>query len=131
MKFEDLVELYEKKKKKYGKEAYKYISQILKEAKEIHKRDWEKRPTPNKDHEQSWRAFKGKNFEKLITYIIKKEIEELGLKVVEGSLLERSTTERELSNVKRNLLVDYGEFGSHLPDVDIIIYEPTAFKIMP
>ena len=32
--------------------------------------------------------------------------------------------------VKRNLLVDYGEFGSHLPDVDIIIYNPKDFKVI-
>ena len=27
----------------------------------------------------------------------------------------------ELGKIKRDLLVDYGEFGAHLPDVDIII----------
>jgi len=37
---------------------------------------------------------------------------------------------KELSMVKRNLLVDYGEFGSHLPDVDIIIYNPKDFKVI-
>jgi len=57
MKFEDLVRLYEEKeekKKKYGLEAYKHISELLKEAKKIHKRDWLKKPTPNKDHKQLW-----------------------------------------------------------------------------
>ena len=61
MKFEDLVRLYEEKeekKKKYGLEAYKHISELLKEAKEIHKKDWLKKPTPNKDHEQSWKPLK-------------------------------------------------------------------------
>ena len=133
MRFEDLVRLYEKKKKIYGVEAYKHISELLKEAKEIHKRDWLKKPTPNKDHEQSWRAFKGKNFEKLIMYIIKDEVESLGLKVVEGNTLERTNSRnlsRELSQVKRNLLVDYGEFGAHLPDVDIIIYDPKTLKVI-
>ncbi len=64
MKFEDLIKLYEKKKARYGAEAFRYISQLLREAKELHKKDWLKSPTPNKDHEQSWRAFKGKNLEK-------------------------------------------------------------------
>jgi len=133
MKFEDLVKLYEKKKEKYRTEAYKHISELLKEAKEIHKRDWLKKPTPDKDHEQSWRAFKGKNFEKLIIYIIKDEVESLGLKVVEGNTLERTNSRnlsKELSQVKRNLLIDYGEFGSHLPDVDIIIYDPKTLKVI-
>jgi len=133
MKFEDLIKLYRKKKEKYGNKAYKYISELLKEAKEMHKQDWLKNPTPNKDHEQSWRAFKGKSFEKLIMHIIKDEIESLGLKVVDGNILERTNSKnlsKELSQVKRNLLIDYGEFGSHLPDVDIIIYHPKSLKII-
>ncbi|MEM4704511.1 MAG: BsaWI family type II restriction enzyme [Candidatus Bathyarchaeia archaeon] len=133
MKFQDLVELYEAKKAQYGVNTYKHVSKLLQEAKEIHKKDWTKKPTPNEDHEQSWRAFKGKNLEKLVMYIIKEEIENLGLKIVEGNKLERTNSNNlslELSSVKRNLLIDYGEFGSHLPDVDIIIYHPKTYKII-
>lgn len=133
LKFQDLIALYEKKKATYGMEAYKHISELLEEAKTLHKIDWLKNPTPNKDHEQSWRAFKGKNLEKLVIYIIKDEVESLGLKIVEGNKLERTRNTNlsfELSSVKRNLLVDYGEFGSHLPDVDIVIYNPKTYKII-
>jgi type II restriction enzyme len=133
MQFSDLVKLYEEKKKKFGAETYRHISELLREAKELHKKDWEKHPTANRDHEQSWRAFKGKNLEKLIIYIIKDEVETLGLKVVSGNTMERTRSEnlsKELSLVKRNLLIDYGEFGSHLPDVDIIIYEPKTSKVI-
>jgi len=131
MKFEDLKNLYLKKKERLGVETYKHISKLLKEAKEIHKKDWLKHPTPNGDHEQSWRAFKGKNLEKLVQYIITDEVEELGLKVVNGNKLERTTKlSRELSQVKRNLAIDYGEFGLHLPDVDIIIYNPQNYKVL-
>lgn len=130
MKFEDLIELYQEKKEQFGVETYKHISELLKEAKEIHKRDWLEHPTPNGDHEQSWRAFKGKNLEKLVQYIITDEVEEIGLKVVNGNQLERSTNlSGELSQVKRNLAIDYGEFGLHLPDVDIIIYDPQTCKV--
>lgn len=133
MKFQDLIALYEKKKAMYGVETYRHISELLDEAKELHKKDWMLKPTPNKDHEQSWRAFKGKNLEKLVVHIIKDEVESLGLKIVEGNKLERTSSNNlsfDLSSVKRNLLVDYGEFGSHLPDVDIIIYNPRTFKII-
>ncbi len=51
MKFEDLKNLYLEKKDKFGSESYKHISELLKEAKELHKQDWLKHPTPNKDHE--------------------------------------------------------------------------------
>lgn len=133
MKFEDLLKLYQKKKEQFGSDVFEHISELLKEAKEIHKKDWLKSPTPNRDHEQSWRAFKGKNLEKLILYIIKDEVEKLGLKVAEGNTLERTSTKNlseELNQVKRNLLIDYGEFGAHLPDVDIVIYNPKNRKII-
>jgi len=133
LKFKDLIPLYEKKKQKYGTTTYKHISELLQEAKELHKKDWLKKPTPGKDHEQSWRAFKGKNLEKFVIYIIKDEVESLGLKVVDGNKLEKTKSTNlsfELSSVKRNLLVDYGEFGSHLPDVDIVIYNPKTYKIL-
>lgn len=133
MKFEDLLNLYRKKEKQFGSDAFKHISELLQEAKELHKKDWLKSPTKSRDHEQSWRAFKGKNLEKLILSIIESEVGKLGLKVVNGSALERTKSEnlsKELSRVKRNLLIDYGEFGSHLPDVDIIIYDPKNYEII-
>jgi len=133
MTFEDLIKLYEEKKKQYKTDAFKHVSELLREAKELHKKDWQKSPTPDKDHEQSWRAFKGKNLEKLVIYIIKDEVESLGLKIIEGNTLERTNSSNlpeELNRVKRNLLIDYGEFGSHLPDVDIIIYEPKTYEII-
>lgn len=68
MDFQELIKLYEKKKEQYGKDTFRYVSQLLKEAKDLHKKGWLKFPTPNKDHEQSWRAFKGKNLEKLVIY---------------------------------------------------------------
>ena len=131
MNFEDLKNLYLKKKEKFGTDTYKHISELLKETKEIHRQDWLKNPTPNRDHEQSWRAFKGKNLEKLVQYIITDEVEGLGLKVVNGNKLERTVNlSKELSQVKRNLAIDYGEFGLHLPDVDIIIYNPKNCKVL-
>jgi len=79
MIFEDFKKLYLQKKKQFGANTYKHISQLLKEAKVFHKKDWLKNPTKEGDHEQSWRAFKGKNLEKLIQFIITKEVEDLGL----------------------------------------------------
>lgn len=37
MKFEDLKNLYLSKKENFGADTYKHISQLLREAKEIHK----------------------------------------------------------------------------------------------
>jgi type II restriction enzyme len=133
MKIKDLIDLYEKKRKTYGTDAYKHTSELFTEAKALHYKDWKKHPTAKNDHEQSWRAWKGKNLEKLVLYMLKKEIETLGLKIIEGNKLERTSSQnlpRDLSQVKRNLLVDFGVFGSHLPDVDLVVYEPKNLKIL-
>ena len=128
MTIEDLISLYEEKKKVVGNNAYRFISKILQYAKEQHKQDF-----IGNDHEQSWRAFKGKNLEKLIEHIIVDEVRNLGLDVINGNSLERTNganLPKLLSTVKRNLLVDYGEFGAHLPDVDIIIFNPADGKVI-
>jgi type II restriction enzyme len=129
--FDNLKKLYADKKNVFGSKTYKHISSVLREAKEIHKRDWLKAPTQKGDHEQSWRAFKGKNLEKLIEHIITDEVEQLGLKVINGNKLDRTIKlSKELSQVKRNLAIDYGEFGLHLPDVDIVIYNPINTNVL-
>lgn len=69
----------------------------------------------------------------MIEYIITDEVRALGLQVVNGNSLERTNgtnLSKELSLVKRNLIVDYGEFGLHLPDVDLIIYDPKTSKVV-
>lgn len=128
MDIKDLIAIYEQKREIYGADAYRYISDVLEEAKEQHKLEF-----AGTDHEQSWRAFKGKNLEKLIEFIIIDEIKALGLKVMNGNTLERTNSQnlsKELSEVKRNLLIDYGEFGYHLPDVDLIIYNPSSCQVI-
>jgi len=133
MKIKDLMDLYEEKRRIYGTDVYKHISELFEEAKLMHHKDWLKHPTAMNDHEQSWRAWKGKNLEKLVLYMLKTEIESLGLRIVEGNNLERTSGQnlpRDLSQVKRNLLVDFGEFGSHLPDVDLVVYEPKTLRIL-
>lgn len=129
MTFKDVVDIYEKKKKDFGNETYKYMSQIFNEIKEFHKQDALQRGIS--DTEQSWRSFKGKNLEKLIQYIIEDEVKSLGLGVVNGNKLDREINDDEvLAMVKRNLIVDFGEFGSHLPDADIVIYNPKTCKVI-
>lgn len=130
MTYKDIISVYENKKKIYKNETYKYISSLLKEIKEIHRQDALSRGIT--DTEQSWRAFKGKNLEKLIEHIIKGEIEKLNLSIINGNILEHNkySDNNELDLLKRNLAIDYGEFGMHLPDVDIIIYEPNKSKII-
>jgi len=117
---DDLIKIYETEKKKYGEKVYNHISEVFEKAKKDHKKNFSLT-----DHEQSWRAFKGKNLEKLILYIIKDQVETLGLKIISGNALEKTNNTHlsaGMSKIKRNLLIDFGDFGHHLPDVDLIIY---------
>ena len=132
MEFEDLKILYEKYKKTHGTETYKKISQILKESKEMHKKDFLK-SKPNGDHEQSWRSFKGNSLEKLLAHVIAEEVRELGLEIIRGSILEKTkniNVMQMLDKVKRNLVIDYGKFGMHLPDADLVIFKPETSEVI-
>ena len=139
--FDNLKEMYQNYKERYGNEAYKYISNLLIEAKELHREAFMESDEAQRrishgqqiDHEQSWRAFKGKNLEKLILFMLEVEVENLGLKVINGNHLERALPRNlsyEESQIKRKLSVDFGEFGLHLPDVDLVIYIPETLRIL-
>lgn len=92
MDFKELQKLYLEKKEKYGNNVFSKISEIFKEAKARHRKFFLESSVAKKaikegrtpDHEQSWRAFKGKNLEKLIVHIIADEVKALGLKIIEG-----------------------------------------------
>jgi type II restriction enzyme len=129
----DPIKMYEAKKKKFSLNAYKHVSELLAEAKELHRKNFVENPSPQGDFEQSWKPVKGNILEKLIIHILEDEVASLGLRIVRGRTLDKSKSQnlsKELSLVKRNLLVDYGEFGSHLPDVDMIIYNPKDLKVL-
>ncbi|MCS7230385.1 MAG: BsaWI family type II restriction enzyme [Candidatus Kryptonium sp.] len=83
------------------------------------------------DPEQSWKPFKGNVLEDIILSYIIKKTEEAGLKVVKGKDLDKRSDEKLgdcLSMVKRSLAINYGEFGLHLPDADLVIYDPKTCK---
>jgi len=128
MNIKDIVRIYEKKKAKYGAEAYRHISNVLREVKEQHEQEFE-----GVDHEQSWKGFKGNALESLILYIVEYEIKSMGLRIVKGKKFERTKPENlstELKHVKKNLSIDFGEFGFHTPDVDLVIYDPKTYKVI-
>lgn len=133
MTSQDVINLYEKYKKSYGQNTYKYISTILAEAKEIHYKDFLKNPTPKKDHEQSWKGFKGNALEKLIKHILEEEIVLLDFKIISGKKFEKTLPKNlsvELQAVKKNLSIDFGQYGFHIPDVDLVIYDPKSLNVV-
>jgi type II restriction enzyme len=124
--------LYEIENSKLGKKSVHVISDILNKVREIHKKILSNY-FPKKDIEQSWKPIKGKLLEKFIKHFIENEIIDLGIKVIDGNTLEKTIGKNlteELGMVKRNLAVDYGKYGFHLPDVDIIIYKPKNGEVV-
>lgn len=128
---------YNKLRAKYGDKAYMHISSLFDNVRQGYKKQYLSSPRARKmvakgktpDPEQSWKPFKGKNFEKLTLYILQKEIEKIGLKAVDGNSLAKKTLEKSLSKVYRSLLIRYGEY-SILPDVDLVVYNPKTSKVM-
>lgn len=122
---EDFIIIYKKYKAKYGDNAFRYLSAMLEEMKKIHARNFK-----GKDLGQSWKSKKGSYIEKIIQYILTPLIEEIGFSIINGNKLKPASLPEDLDLVKRNLLIDYGKFGSHLPDVDMAIFNPVDKKVV-
>lgn len=58
------------------------------------------------------------------------KLRKIGFEVIKGSKLEKADNKLGecLSKVKRSIVVDFGEFGMHLPDADLVVYEPKKCK---
>ena len=79
-----------------------------------------------------WRASKGETFRERIRDMIASSIEKLGLKaVLRYDLVKNGAPlSEEWQGVKRNLTVDYGNFYSEIPYIDIIIYAPEDLHVV-
>lgn len=79
---------------------------------------------------RSWHNSKGSSFCERIREMIDTPIKSLGLKVVDINKLRGLKLTPELYTVKRNLVIDYYEFGMHLPNVDIVVYSPEYSRVI-
>ena len=81
---------------------------------------------------QSWHSLRWESLRKFVPYIIVDEVKSLGLNVAHGHTLKAARDlSKQLSQVKRNLLINYGgQLGCHMPDVDIVIYHPDTSKVL-
>ena len=121
MNFNDLKSMY-LEEARTNPDAHNSISEFFERVKAKHAQDYLRRK-PGGDAGQSWRAWKGKNFEKLVLFIIEQQIKVVGqLKAISGAALEKELTDERLSRIKRNIVVDFGELGCFVPDADIVVY---------
>lgn len=52
------------------------------------------------------------------------------MKIINGHEIIGSNLDERLSKVKRNVLIDYGEYGCHLPDIDLLVYNPRTLDVV-
>lgn len=119
---DDVINMYKEVQRTKGKEAYRYVSDVLEMAKEQHKQTYFKRNPNGKGLQQSWNKVKGDYFEKLLQHIITKSVETIGLKVVNDDDLTKKDLTDQLDAVYRNVAINFDKYGMHLPDADIIVY---------
>lgn len=129
-KKEFIRKIKEKIKLEIKKRGLQNLSDILKELKDEYAMGITKFGV--KDVEQSWKPFKGSLLEDIIIESIVDNIEKLDFTPVKGKELERNENQLSecLAKAKRSLVVDYGEFGMHLPDADIIIIDKKDCKVV-
>ena len=80
---------------------------------------------------KNWRVSESNTFQERIRDVIARLIGKLGLKVVlRYDLVKGDTLSEELESVKQRLMIDYGEFNSAIPYVDLVIYAPENSRVI-
>ena len=121
---DDVINMFKEVQRTKGKEAYRYVSDVLEMAKDQHRQTYFKLNPNGKGLQQSWNKVKGDYFEKLLQHIITESVEPIGLKVVNDDDLTKKDLTDQLDAVYRNVAINYGKYGMHLPDADIVVYNP-------
>lgn len=125
-----VINLYKEMQRTKGKKAYKYVADILEKAKDLHSQIYFRLNPNGKGLQQSWNNVKGDYFEKLLQHIITELVEPFGLKVVNDDELKKKDLTEQFDAIKRNVVINFGEFGMRLPDADIVIYNPDNSQVI-
>jgi type II restriction enzyme len=80
------------------------------------------RPEAINKANQSWRTYIGSRIQEVIFELLEKGLEETDLKLTTDKILSGKDLSPELDMVKRNLVINYGEY-LFLPDADVVIYK--------
>lgn len=128
MNFDEILKIYDEKNKSGDKKTYSFIFDLFKEIEQRYKEDARKR---GKDPQMSWNAWSGKNFQKLIKYIVEDYVSTKynWVGITDDDKLNSNKLDRGLDKVKRNVIIFYNKHGI-LPDADIVIYDKRGFEII-
>ncbi len=106
----DFIQLYVK----LGEKDFDSIPKLLEVAREKHEEDF----PDDKDFEQSWRSVKGRGLEKLLEFMLRRQLRDLDLDLLHAS------------EVGTSLKIDFGEYGEHYPDVDLVVIQPSKNRVL-
>ena len=124
----DIIKEFEIFKRK-EKEPFSKISKFIEYLKEKFYEEKRKIIDDENKIRQSWVSFLGHNLEKVFENLIEDFCKENNLKVTKDKELKSKNLSQELSEVKRLISVNFGEYLL-LPDADIIIYKLNPIKIL-
>ena len=88
------------------------------------------------DEGQSMKAVGGHGLQKLVRVLVEDAVNALNrehglsLRCTSDAELKRRNPPANLDRVKRNLLIDYGPYGMHLPDADVVVYHAETFAVI-
>ena len=71
-----------------------------------------------KDKNQSWKPVKGKGLEKVVEYILNRELANTQLEL------------RPVNELLPYLELDFAQYGRHVPDVDLAVYQPSKDRVL-
>lgn len=105
MKFDDLKDLYLRKKERNPND-FNFVGEMFSEIKKKYKSDAAKR---GKDPNMAWNSWSGHNLQKLITFIVKDFVQSLSesIGITDDNELSRKELSEELDRVRRNVEVFY------------------------
>ena len=111
LKAKDFVPLL----KELGGKEFTDIPKLLEVGRERHANKF---PYESKDFEQSWRSVKGRGLERVVEYLLERELAFTGLEL------------RPINSLARHLQLDFAQFGHHIPDVDLAVFQPSKDRVI-
>ena len=133
--FEGLWALYQEWDPARGPAA-DHLAEILDLAYRPHHSAWLLRTGGDSEHGQSWRSWKGKNYQLLIEEIVRSTAARLNeqleqpLAVIGTAGLRRTDDDDPLAVLRDGLQIDYGVYGRQHPNLDILVYRPQTFELV-
>lgn len=108
---------------------YANITEFTEELKSKFYKEKIKEGKSENEIRQSWVSFLGHNLENIFEKMIIDFCKENNLKITKDKKLKSKNLSEELSEVKRLVSINFGEYLL-LPDADIIIYKANPIKIL-